>query len=759
MKIATSVAVLLTMTVALVWTFLTRRPRGTFSGNATSKINGHVAKQAVTLTTSGVLVANLRKPGCPIVYANKAFEDITGYRSAEAVGKNCRYLQGSDRLQPEIAIIRDAIEQHRPAQVSLRNYRKDGTMFHNDLRLIPVLNRRGSATHYIGIIDDVTRIKEMASHLERAAHLDRLTGVANRNRFYDQLERMLQQGSGDYTLLTKTDISRFHDINTSFGYDTGDALLIEVGQRLRELPDSVIGRLSADEFAVALPLSDPDGSKRMVSRIQALLAPKFVLPGATIDARFSIGYAIGRAGEDTMALMRKAGVALHESKLSPFRNPHEFDRDAAIRITSHARLTRDLQQAIVNGEFLLHYQPKIELATGKVIGAEALIRWEHPTFGPQPPSRFIPIAEESGLIVDIGAWALRRAAAFAVQVNRGRRNPLVFSVNVSPLQFKYQDMAQLLRTVLDETGVTPSWLMLELTESLLAENAPAMISTLQEIRGTGVGLSIDDFGTGYSSLSYLDAFPVCEIKIDRSFVSHIDLNRSKHVIVDAMIRLGKEFQLSVIAEGAETEAEVSVLRKLDCPYVQGHFFSRPVPETEFMTLIDTETQSNDGDGITAAAHSVRVEDRSRIAIVVDDDPLVLETLSETLEHLDWSVTAASSAEEALALSKSISTPEILVTDVDLGAGMNGFDFCAIARRRWPEAGIVVISGRPPRPEQLAALGSRETFLSKPVMMLALEAAIARVSGRSDHADPQAVSPPRNGGLDDGDRKAVAARVA
>ena len=226
----------------------------------------------------------------------------------------------------------------------------------------------------------------------------------------------------------------------------------------------------------------------------------------------------------------------------------------------------------------MHYQPKVELATGKIVGAEALLRWEHAVYGTQPTGGFIPIAEESGLIVDIGAWALRHVARFAVRVNRGRPNPLAFSVNVSQLQFRRGDVAELLRTILEQTDTEPSWLMLELTESLLADNSPAMIGTLRELRAMGVGLSVDDFGIGYSSLSRLEAFPISEFKIDRSFVSQVDQNRSKHVIVDAMIRLGKELQISVVAEGTETKDEVSVLRKLGCPYAQGYFFGRPTPE-------------------------------------------------------------------------------------------------------------------------------------------------------------------------------------
>ena len=428
--------------------------------------------------------------------------------------------------------------------------------------------------------------RQRASRQAGFGQLDRLTGVADRNHFHRHIEQVMRREAEAYILLTKCNVSRLHDINISFGYDLGDALLIQIGQRLCSLPGAVVGRLSGDEFAVALPLPDPKSSDAVILRIRDLLAQKFILPGVTIDVRFSIGYAIGRAGEDSTGLLRKAGIALHQSKLSPFLDPIEFDRNAAIRIENRVRLTRDLQQALENGEFLMHYQPKVELATGKIIGAEALLRWAHPVYGTQQPDRFIPIAEDAGLIVEIGAWALRHVAAFAVRVNRGRPTPVIFAVNVSQLQFCRNDMAALLRTVLEQTDADPSWLILELTESLLADNSPAMMEMLLELRSMGFGLSVDDFGTGYSSLSRLDVSPVSEFKIDRSFVSQVDRNRSRHVIVGAMVRLAEELQISVVAEGVETKEEVSVLQNLGCKYAQGYFFGRPVPEADFVPLLE-----------------------------------------------------------------------------------------------------------------------------------------------------------------------------
>jgi diguanylate cyclase (GGDEF)-like protein/PAS domain S-box-containing protein len=707
------------------------------------RISGRAARRALSLMGDGVCVADLRRPGNTLVYVNQAFETITGYDAREAIGKNCRYLQGSDRLQPEIAVIRDGIERRQPVEVSLRNYRKDGTIFWNNLHLVPVFNIWGTATHYVGLLRDVTKLTEIASRLQRADKLDHLTGVANRNSFSSQFDLMLKRADGTRCLLVKVDVSQFHDINICFGYDVGDALLVQVAQRLGALPDAIVGRFSGDEFVVALPLSHSATVPALVSQIRDMLGATFVLPGATRDVRFSIGYTIGKRGDTSRVLLRQAGVALHESKSSQHRTPRAFDQNDATRIKNRMRLTMDLQQAIANHEFSVHLQPKIDLASGAIVGAEALLRWDNPVFGTQPPGRFIPAAEQAGLIVEIGAWVLRHTAEFAVRINQGRRDKLVFSVNVSQVQFSHQDVAQLVRTVIAETGIEPSWLMLELTETLLADSSPAMIQTLRELRDLGVGLSIDDFGTGYSSLRYLELFPVTEVKIDRCFVSDVHLHHSRCLIVDAVIRLGKELQIAVVAEGAEQPEEVAVLRQLGCPYVQGYFFGRPMPEANFLSLVNAEAIP--GENRSAApitdpsppAATTAKPPKSRSVLLVDDDPLVLSILTSMLRELGWTVTTASSADAALALHDAVPAPDLLLTDVDLGPGMDGFALGRAMRCHWSKIRIMYFSGRPPPPDKLDALGPGEMFLMKPVTFPKLEAAVAPVDAVSDNGDGSA----------------------
>jgi EAL domain-containing protein (putative c-di-GMP-specific phosphodiesterase class I) len=247
-------------------------------------------------------------------------------------------------------------------------------------------------------------------------------------------------------------------------------------------------------------------------------------------------------------------------------------------------MTAELQRALSAHEFVYHYQPQVNLVNGKIVGAEALVRWHHPLFGLQQPGRFIGLAEETGLILDIGAAGLRDVARFAVDFNRNRAEPLCFSFNVSSIELTHRDMVAFVRRVIDETGADPTWLTLELTESLLAEDSPEMLSIFRGLRELGIGLSIDDFGTGYSSLRYLEAFPLTEIKIDRSFVSGLPHSAAKRVIVEAVIKLGSTLGVHVVAEGVEQQAEREMLAAMGCSLAQGYLFSPPLPAAKFSTV-------------------------------------------------------------------------------------------------------------------------------------------------------------------------------
>ena len=532
-----------------------------------------VASAVVEGAQDGVLVADMRSPDARLVYVNSAFETITGYSREEAIGKNCRYLQGGDRLQPEIAAMRKALAAGAAIRVRLRNYRKDGELFWNDLHLAPIGGVAGAPSHYVGFIRDVTAGVETAVMLEEILHKDHLTGCLNRDALVEQLSAWTAHSR---VLLIKLDIARFHEINSGYGYDVGDALLYATAQRLKTLGADLVARFGNDQFALAFALGDDADVGQILERVQRSLAAQFALPGADLNIRFAIGFVTGAPGADALKLLRQAGVALADSKASPLRLPREFVAEQQEKAHQRLQMTAELQRALAADEFIYHYQPQVDLRSGETIGAEALVRWVHPLFGLQQPARFIDLAEETGLILDIGASGLRDVAQFAVETNRLRSKPLGFSVNVSSIELTHRDMVSLMRRVIEETGAEPAWLTLELTERLLVEDSPEMLRIFHRLRDLGIGLSIDDFGTGYSSLRYLERFPLTEIKIDRSFVAGLPQSAAKRVIVEAVVKLGAELGVRVVGEGVETQTERDMLAAMGCSFAQGYLFSPPL---------------------------------------------------------------------------------------------------------------------------------------------------------------------------------------
>ncbi|GAN81543.1 response regulator receiver modulated diguanylate cyclase/phosphodiesterase [Acidocella aminolytica 101 = DSM 11237] len=560
-----------------------------------------VCARALAAIDEGVLLSNVCAPGMPLIHVNPAFERITGYTAKEAIGKNCRYLQGADRLQPQVAQIRAAVENGKEVRVTLRNYRKDGSLFWNDLHLIPITGVDGKYQYSMGIIRDVTEYREMRSRLSQVENLDRLTSVANRYFFQDRLAALQETTKPHAVLVAKLDIARFHEINTSYGYETGDLLLKQVAERLLKFSNNaavdsgysegadLVGRLAADEFVLAVPLPTPETAEKIMDRLRDVLRPQFVLPGATLEIRFAFGFTVAACNTEPTAIMRQAGMALQESKRSRLREVREFNSKLAVVLRQRMQLTTELQQALRHEDFTLHYQPKVDMTTGAVTGAEALLRWCHPVFGLQSPALFVPIAEETGLILDIGAWAFKAAASFAGQLNRERREPLPVSVNVSQLQFTHRDMSKFVSEVLLEMHVDPRTLVIELTESLVADSSDESLTVFRRLREMGIGLSIDDFGTGYSGLRYLEIFPISEVKIDRSFVQGLDRSRAKRLIIESVVRLAAELDIAVVAEGIETEMQRSSLLELGCRYGQGYLFGRPVSADTFLGLVKQQS--------------------------------------------------------------------------------------------------------------------------------------------------------------------------
>jgi PAS domain S-box-containing protein/diguanylate cyclase (GGDEF)-like protein len=530
----------------------------------------------------GIAIARISAGSAPLLYVNKAFERLTGYGRLQVLGKDCRNLQDDGRERPRIADIREAMKAAETVDVTLRNYRKDGSVFWNRLCLKPTAV--GGELLYLGILRDVSAIQQTEIAPNDAANIDIATGCLNRQSFIVAVERRFSTYGGQ-ALIVKLDVVGFHDVNAGYGFDVGDALLHETGRRLRETAAALVARMGANEFALAFELPDEASGQKIAAGISDALSLDFIVPGANVSLRFAIGYAIGEPGGNAISLLRNAGTALRAAKADPFSGPRGFRLADAQEACKRIRMTRELKVAIANDEFVHHFQPQINLSTGDWVGAEALIRWNHPLFGSQPPGRFIEAAERTGLLLELGERGLAAVAAFARRVNEHRDRPLRFSVNVSAIEFLHRDMAEIMNRVLRQTDAKPKWLTLEITESVLLDNTPHVLEAFCRLRDLGVGLSVDDFGTGYSSLRQLETFPVTEIKIDRSFVGDLAASPSKTVIVRAIIDLGRALDLTVVAEGVETEAQRTLLAGMGCPIGQGYLFGVPVDGESFASAL------------------------------------------------------------------------------------------------------------------------------------------------------------------------------
>ncbi|MEZ5829165.1 MAG: EAL domain-containing protein [Hyphomicrobiales bacterium] len=411
---------------------------------------------------------------------------------------------------------------------------------------------------------------------------DSLTGLPNRLQFHQHLERAVARAKRHGTLMAVfgLDLDRFKDVNDTLGHATGDALLEEVAARLKENVREVdlVGRLGGDEFAiVAEEIETPEDAMRLARRVCTALGAGYHVNGHDVTTSASVGIALGPVeGEPVDALLKNADLALYRAK-EDGRNTFRFFEpamDAALQ--KRRRLEFDLRNAIRKNQLYLDYQPQFGLENGKLTGYEALVRWWHPSEGEIPPTTFIPIAEETGLIVPLGEWILKTACTYATTWPPETK----LAVNLSPAQFKTQDVYNLVRRVLAETGLEPHRLELEITEGIILQNTESVIETLTKLDQLGVSIAMDDFGTGYSSLSYLTRFPVKKIKIDRSFIDTLGTSPQTSAIVSSIVGLGQSLHVTITAEGVETESQAAMLKKWGCDQVQGYYYGRPETDVD-----------------------------------------------------------------------------------------------------------------------------------------------------------------------------------
>lgn len=548
-------------------------------------------ERAIESSANAIIISSAVAPEYPIIYVNPAFERMTGYTAGEAIGRSCRFLRGDDHTQTGLAEIRSALRDRREGHAVLRNYRKDGTLFWNDLHLSPVKDAHGAVTHFVAAQYDITEIKRYQSELETQANRDTLTGLANRNLLNDRLKKAIALASRyHYSIWVLVfNLDRFKLINDTLGQHAGDVVLKTVANRLKSSAREIdtVARVGADEFVLVLSQqSDADISSDIVQRVMNAISEYILIDDRELRLTSSVGIAVYPAdGDDAESLLTHAGIATYRAKDSG-RNNFQFYRPAMNELAlDRLRVEGELHSALARGEFLLHYQPQVDLVTGNIVGMEALIRWRHPTLGMVPPLNFIGVAEDTGLIVPIGAWVIRTACLQNKKWQAVGLGRLRVAVNLSARQFAQRDLVAMIAGVLRETGLDADCLEIELTESLIMSDVQQAILTLQQLKELGVLLSVDDFGTGYSSLSYLKRFPIDTLKIDQAFVRDISTDADDAAIVNAIISLAHNLRLTVIAEGVETEAQLDYLRHQGCDEIQGYYFSRPVPCDAFELLL------------------------------------------------------------------------------------------------------------------------------------------------------------------------------
>jgi diguanylate cyclase (GGDEF)-like protein/PAS domain S-box-containing protein len=533
-------------------------------------------------------------PDGHFIEANPALAQICGFDSIDELVKSCQDIGAQLYVDPErrekfmhLVTVRGSVSGFE-SQI----YRKNGDVIWVSENARAVVDANGNVHAYEGMLADITERKLYQARIEQQANYDTLTGLANRSLLQDRLQQSMLACStyGSRLAVAFIDLDRFKFINDSLGHHVGDELLKCVANRLISCVRDIdtVARLGGDEFVLLISdqAGSPDSLGKMMERILAVVAEPWLIEQGEFNVTASVGVArYPDDGADAQTLLKHADSAMYRAKDRGGNSVQFFTNDLNVQMIENLEMESKLRRALERDQFLLHYQPRIDLSSGACLGAEALIRWQ---VSPQEiisPRRFIPLAEETGLIVPIGRWVLETACRQNKAWQDMGLAPMVVSVNVSARQFHQDDFVQTVVAVLKNTGLEARYLEIELTESMVMHDAEKLVAMLDELKRIGVQMSVDDFGTGYSSLSYLKRFPVDRLKIDRSFVQDLMSDSDDATIVRTIIALGHNLGLLIVAEGVETGEQSDFLRQNGCDEAQGYLFGRPVPNVDFIALL------------------------------------------------------------------------------------------------------------------------------------------------------------------------------
>ena len=545
----------------------------------------HLFQRAVEQSANAFLLVNCDGV---VEYVNPSFTAITQYSAEEVHGHRLAQLPALENLSELLFDAPSSLAKSNSWQGEFKSRRKNLEPYWGQLSISKVYGDNRELTHYIGIYEDITQSKLAQQRIERLAYTDNLTNLGNRPAFIRNLDERFARDSDSPISLLLVDIDNFKRINDSLGHQTGDKLLISLARRLRNSlsASGSLARFASNEFAVLLDDTDLETGQQVAGQLLATLDKPMFVDNQLISVTGSVGLACAPLhGRDPQTLMRNAGLALHKAKANGKHQVQVFTEALNAEASYKLFVENNLRRALTQNELDVFYQPKLCLRSGRLLGMEALLRWNHPEKGMIRPDQFISVAEETGLIIPIGKWIARQACRMSKQLSAAGMGNLQVAINLSPKQFSDPDLVASIATILKEEQLPANLLELELTEGLLLEATEDTRLQLDQLKSFGLTLAMDDFGTGYSSLSYLKKFPIDIIKIDRSFIHEIPDNQDDMEITSAVIAMAHNLKLKVVAEGIETAEQLAFLRRHRCDVGQGYLFDRPIPGAELFAML------------------------------------------------------------------------------------------------------------------------------------------------------------------------------
>ena len=672
----------------------------------------HRQRESILMSTGEGIYGT--DPDGRISFINPAAARMLGYQREELLGRHAHDTFHRNRPDgspypvadcPMMGCLSGNLSVH-----SLEEWfwRKDGAPLEVEVSCEPMLEG-GEHLGTVVTFQSIGERKRYLAEIERKSNFDELTGLPNRNLLHDRLsqavERCRQSGQNFAVILLNLD--RFKSINDTLGHAAGDGVLTQAAARLRDHAAEIetLARTEGDEFVMAAEVADANAVTRLIQPMLQALAQPFMVGEHEFYLSGSIGIAIAPVdGHTAETLLQNASAAMYKVKSGGGDNFAFYTAEMNARALDRLDMENGLRRALERDELVLHYQPQLNLHSGLICGCEALVRWQHPLRGLVPPNDFIPLAEESGLIVPLGEWVMRQACQQNKAWQAAGLPPVTVAVNLSARQIAVQNLVLLAGDILRETGLEPKYLELELTESAVLADAEAFIEATERLKGLSITLSIDDFGTGFSSLSYLKRFAIDRLKIDQSFVRDLTQDPSSAAIAMAIISLSHSLGLAVIAEGVETEAQLNFLRVRHCDEMQGFFFSKPLPADEFAALLRS------GRKLTPPEDAVR---NGRSLLLVDDEPSILASLRRLLRREGYTIFTAESGAEGLELLAGHDIG-VVISDARMPS-MTGAEFLGRVREMYPDSVRIMLSGYTDLESVTSAVNRGELFrfLTKP----------------------------------------------